>query len=186
METGKLQNLISNYNANKAEQAISEQIAHNERIAKYKKELELWNEKIREWKKDINLLIANGFVFYDEDFWRFRSVPYEHKELIEVCTIGTDCIWHTFGIYNSADFHNGSMPFDCGDLGIAQGGACGDWHIHTDGNSWWLKNGSQKAELREIDYDDLLRRYGNDKLNKLERFERKMQKLYAYLEKAAA
>lgn len=186
METTKLQNIIDNYNAKQTKKVIDEEFARSMRILEYKEKLKLWNVKIREWKKDINLLIANGFVFYSEDFWRFRSVPYKQKELIEVCTIGTDCIYHTFGIFNSANYFDGKMPSKCGNLGIAQGGACGDWHIHTDGYMWWIQKGSQTAELREKDYEDLFRRYGDENLNKLERFEKKMEKLYAYLEKAAA
>lgn len=186
METSKLESLINKVNEKKAEANLNRQIAFNERMMKYAEELAKWNEKIREWKKDINILIANGFVFYDEDFWRFRSKPYKEKERIDACTIGTDCIWHTFGIYNSANNLNGRMPSDCGDLGIIQGGACGDWHIHTDGTQWWIQKGSQIAELRERDYEDLFRKFGDEKLNKLERFERKMNNLYAYLEKCAA
>jgi hypothetical protein len=186
METNKLQNLIGKYNANKAEQAKNEYDAYIARMVKYKETLNSWNEKICKWKEHINMLIANGFVFYSESFWRFRSVPYKQKEIIEVCTIGTDCIYHTFGIFNSANYFDGKMPSKCENLGIAQGGACGDWHIHTDGKSWWIQKGSQTAELREQDYKDLFRRYGDENLNKLERFEKKMEKLYAYLEKAAA
>lgn len=194
METTKLQNIIDKYNVKQTKKVIDEEFARAMRILEYEKRLNSWNEKIREWKKDINLLIANGFVFYNGLFWSNRSKPYKLKELIYACTIGTDGIWHTFGIFDTANDFDGKMPRDCGDFGIEQGGACGVWDIHTDGYTWWLETTTKMngqtikfiQNLRERDYKELLDKYGEDNLNKLERFEKKMQALYDYLEKAAA
>jgi hypothetical protein len=187
MDNKQLMELAKQVKAAEMQKQENERLAQAERIAEYQKELDKWNPKILEWKANINSMIQLGYIFLDELDFRnahLPSDPNKRKEL-EVCTLGTDGVYHTFGIYSHFDIIRGIMPSDCGDFGIAQGGANGSWYIHTDGEKWWIQCSGTKQPLREQDYIDIFREMSNGK-NRLEIFEDKMNNLYSWLKKKAA
>lgn len=164
MENQKLQDLIRAKQQVEAEKKTQEMFAQEKRLADYAERLNKYNEQVREWIENIRTIVGNGYSLYSPSDNRWKT-PTAFEKLF---TIRTDGIYHGFGVFND------------GTLGIQQGGACGDWHIHTDGNSWWIQCSGQRKPLRENDYEELFYQNKETGLNCIERFAKKMDAIYDY------
>lgn len=173
MNQNEMQELIAAHQQAESKREQDSQTKLELKIEKYQKELYSWNDKVREWICNVQMLRQNGYKFYTVDDKSIYNLS-ESQEKFAICT---DTIRHTFGPWN--------VPKFLGKFGMAAGGALGDWHIVTDGNSWWIQCGSNTAPLRLNDYQWLLDKYDSGhtgvKTNAIERFEKRWNELIDYL-----
>ena len=176
MNTQELTNLINAHERAELIKAKEQELAMAKRIVQKQEQLDKWNAKIREWIRNMNLLISRGYPFYSQLTLSHCIITNKDK-FFELCTDG---VYHEFGAHESYNVFTHKMPY-VQTLGVDRGGACGPWDLHTDGNTWWIEHESthERRELRENDYRILDK--DNNGLNALERFERKINAVYEYL-----
>lgn len=173
MELNELKDIVAKAKANEEQNEINRLGAEErekQRIIKYLDDN--WMPKIRKWIETLNYLAEQGYKFDTFHHSVYNSVP----ECFRVCTDGID---HNFGMWGK----NGAFsPFPTGFyyMGIAQGGACGEYDIYTDGYDWWTENGNIAYVMRLADYKCVIREYRG-----LDAFEERYNELMDYLRNKA-
>lgn len=167
MDNQRLEEILAQRADRENEQKNEQARKLAEIMNKYQKVAQKWLPKVREWIENAELLARNGFTFEDSNtYWCFNK---KHTNFLDAknktAVLCTDGVHHGFGFYKK------SISI----MGIMQGGCCGDWHIKTDGWSWWIQNGTEKKPLRIGDYIDLFQ--------KMENFAQRMELFFKELEK---
>lgn len=142
---------------------------NNDKVIKAEKEL-LKEQEIREAMKDVSKLfdrvkdIIKLGVYCRENNIKFPNGEY-HKYDSYYNDFESDYIRHYFGFIGENGYCSHGREIH---VGWNNGGCCGVWDVHCDGNKLWLQYENDKTNKKEVDSLDVIKRFIKD----FEKFEK--------------